>query len=123
MTAACTADKPKQSNGDSLNRSATGNLTEMGGARRLNGDQSEVIRNAINSSGYPGLTRVRTTKDGADMTVSYGTSIDTDVFSETHTGAQLPVAAYGPRAANVVALTDQTDLFFTMRDALGVNTR
>jgi alkaline phosphatase len=89
----------------------------------LNGDQAEVIRNAINSSGYPGLTRVRTTKDGADMTVSYGTSIDTDVFSETHTGAQLPVAAYGPRAANVVALTDQTDLFFTMRDALGVNTR
>jgi alkaline phosphatase len=51
MTAACTADKPKASNGDLINRSATGNLTEMGGARRLNGDQSETIRNAINSSG------------------------------------------------------------------------
>jgi alkaline phosphatase len=30
------------------------------------------------------------------------------------------VAAYGPQAANVVGLTDQTDLFFTMTDALGV---
>ena len=30
------------------------------------------------------------------------------------------LAAFGPRAANVVALTDQTDLFFTMTDALGI---
>jgi alkaline phosphatase len=30
------------------------------------------------------------------------------------------IAAYGPRAANVVGLTDQTDLFFTMTDALGI---
>jgi alkaline phosphatase len=30
------------------------------------------------------------------------------------------VGAYGPRAANVVGLTDQTDLFFTVTDALGV---
>jgi len=29
--------------------------------------------------------------------------------------------AFGPRAANVVALTDQSDLFFTMTDALGIN--
>jgi alkaline phosphatase len=31
------------------------------------------------------------------------------------------IAAYGPRGANVVALTDQSDLFFTMTDALGLN--
>jgi alkaline phosphatase len=30
------------------------------------------------------------------------------------------IAAYGPRAANVVGLSDQTDLFFTMTDALGI---
>jgi alkaline phosphatase len=77
----------------------------------------ERVRDAV----YPGLTRVLKTKDGADITVSYGTSADTELYTETHTGAQLPVAAFGPRAANVVGLTDQEDLFFTMRDALGLN--
>ncbi|MGM0512747.1 MAG: alkaline phosphatase, partial [Pseudomonadota bacterium] len=37
-----------------------------------------------------------------------------------HTGTQLRVAAYGPHAANIVGLTDQTDLFFTMRDAMNI---
>jgi alkaline phosphatase len=36
-----------------------------------------------------------------------------------HTGTQLRIAAYGPHAANVVGLTDQTDLFYTMKAALG----
>lgn len=70
---------------------------------------------------YPGLTRRLTTKDGAEMTVSYGTSEDPAVESEGHTGAQLKVAAFGPRAANISGLTDQTDLFFTMTDALGLD--
>ena len=34
--------------------------------------------------------------------------------------SQLRVAGYGPGAANVVGLTDQTDLFFTIRNALGL---
>jgi alkaline phosphatase len=70
---------------------------------------------------YPGLTRLLTTKDAADMLISYGTSADVEVEDETHTGTQVRIAAYGPRAANVVALTDQSDLFFTMTDALGLN--
>ncbi|MBI3223641.1 MAG: alkaline phosphatase [Mycolicibacterium cosmeticum] len=69
---------------------------------------------------YPGLTRVLTTADDADMVVSYGTSADVGVEDQTHTGTQVRLAAYGPRAADVVALTDQTDLFFTMTDALGI---
>jgi alkaline phosphatase len=69
---------------------------------------------------YPGLTRLLTTKDGADMLISYGTSADAEVEDETHTGTQVRIAAFGPRAANVVALTDQSDLFFTMTDALGL---
>ncbi len=60
------------------------------------------------------------TADNADMTISYGTSEDVDVEDQTHTGTQVRIAAYGPRAANVVGLTDQTDLFFTMTDALGI---
>ncbi|HEJ9079430.1 TPA: alkaline phosphatase [Serratia marcescens] len=65
----------------------------------------------------PGLTQLLTTKDGAPMTLSYGNS---EEESQGHTGTQLRVAAYGPHAANVVGLTDQTDLFFTMRDAMGI---
>jgi len=70
---------------------------------------------------YPGLTRLLTTADDAEMLVSYGTSADVGVEDQGHTGTQLRLAAFGPRAANVVALTDQTDLFFTMTDALGLN--
>ncbi|EBX6937634.1 alkaline phosphatase, partial [Salmonella enterica subsp. enterica serovar Bareilly] len=63
----------------------------------------------------PGLTQALLTKDGSVMAVNYGNS---ESDSQEHTGAQLRVAAYGPGAANVVGLTDQTDLFFTMRDAM-----
>jgi alkaline phosphatase len=69
---------------------------------------------------YPGLTVKLTTADNAEITVSYGTSGDVNVEDQTHTGTQVRLAAYGPRAANVVGLTDQTDLFFTMTDALGI---
>ncbi|CAI1216366.1 alkaline phosphatase [Serratia quinivorans] len=65
----------------------------------------------------PGLTQTLTTKDGAPMTISYGNS---EEDSQGHTGTQLRVAAYGPHAANVVGLTDQTDLFYTMRDAMAI---
>jgi alkaline phosphatase len=41
--------------------------------------------------------------------------------SQEHTGAQVRIAAYGPRAANVSGLIDQTDLFFIMRDALNIH--
>lgn len=66
----------------------------------------------------PGLTLAVMTKDGVPMAVSYGNADDPE--DQGHTGTQLRVAAYGPHAANVSGLTDQTDLFFTIRDALGL---
>lgn len=51
------------------------------------------------------------------MVISYGNS---EEESQEHTGSQLRIAAYGPHAANVVGLTDQTDLFYTMKSALGL---
>ena len=69
---------------------------------------------------YPGLTRVLTGKDGQPLTVSYGTSDNLDAMDQGHTGTQVRIAAYGPSAANVVGLTDQTDLFFTISRALGL---
>ncbi|MDR7342814.1 alkaline phosphatase [Pantoea alhagi] len=75
---------------------------------------SQIVENGTKA---PGLTQALNTKDGAVMTVSYGNS---EGESQEHTGSQLRIAAYGPHAANVVGLTDQTDLFFTIHDALGL---
>ena len=66
----------------------------------------------------PGLTTNLLTNEGSPMTIAYGTAPAGG--SQQHTGSQLRVAGYGPRAANVVGLTDQTDLFFTISDALGL---
>lgn len=70
---------------------------------------------------YPGLSRNLITEDGSPMTVGYATSENVDVESQGHTGTQLRLAAFGPNAANVSGLTDQTDLFFTISDALGLD--
>ncbi|MFT3973111.1 MAG: alkaline phosphatase [Amaricoccus sp.] len=78
---------------------------------------SQIIPNDVKA---PGLTQAIKTADGTVMSVSYGNSDDQD--DQEHTGAQLRIAAFGPGAANVTGLTDQTDLFFTIRDALGIAT-
>jgi alkaline phosphatase len=65
----------------------------------------------------PGLAVALNTKDGAVMDVSYGNS---ESESQGHTGAQLRIAAWGPHAANFTGLTDQTDVFYTIRDALNL---
>lgn len=66
----------------------------------------------------PGFTQSVITADGAPMAISYGNSEDID--DAGHTGSQLRIAAYGPGAINVMGLTDQTDVFFTIRDTLGL---
>jgi alkaline phosphatase len=50
------------------------------------------------------------------MTIAYGTAQLNG--SQQHTGTQLRVAGYGPGAANVVGLSDQTDVFTTVTGAL-----
>ena len=64
----------------------------------------------------PGITVNLLTADDAPMTISYATAPAGG--SQQHTGSQLRIAGYGPQAANVVGLTDQTDLFFTISRAL-----
>ena len=49
--AACSSDEQKASPGNTVTRDANGDLTSGGGARRLDGDQSQTIRDAINASG------------------------------------------------------------------------
>ncbi|MRJ78198.1 alkaline phosphatase [Aeromicrobium sp. SMF47] len=69
----------------------------------------------------PGLTTNLLTNEGSPLTINYGTSAAGG--SQQHTGSQLRIAAYGPQAANVVGLTDQTDLFFTISRALALTKR
>lgn len=65
------------------------------------------------------LSTALTTADGTVMKVAYGTAGAGG--SQQHTGAQLRIAGYGPGAADVVGLTDQTDTFFTIARALQLN--
>lgn len=62
------------------------------------------------------LSTALTTVDGTTMKIAYGTAAAGG--SQQHTGTQLRVAGYGPGAANVVGLIDQTDNFFTIVNAL-----
>ncbi|CAM5537801.1 Alkaline phosphatase OS=Tsukamurella paurometabola (strain ATCC 8368 / DSM / CCUG 35730 / CIP 100753 / JCM 10117 / KCTC 9821 / NBRC 16120 / NCIMB 702349/ NCTC 13040) OX=521096 GN=Tpau_4018 PE=3 SV=1 [Tsukamurella paurometabola] len=85
----------------------------------VTGDHAHTSQIIETGSVTPGLTRTLNTKDGGTLTVNYGTSLDPG--EEQHTGGQVRIAAYGPGAANVVGLTDQTDPFFYITDVLGLD--
>lgn len=67
----------------------------------------------------PGFTANLLTVDNAPLTINYATAEKGS--SMQHTGTQLRIAGYGPGAANVVGLSDQTDLNTTIRRALQLN--
>jgi alkaline phosphatase len=81
------------------------------------GHTSQIVETGSNT---PGLTVTLETADKAPMTLSYGTAAAGE--SQEHTGTQVRIAGYGPQAANIVGLTDQTDLHFTIARALGLKT-
>ncbi|MGO1437818.1 MAG: alkaline phosphatase [Candidatus Corynebacterium faecigallinarum] len=83
-------------------------------------EDKDISVEEARESVYPGLSRRLITREGAEMTIGYATSENQDNQGQGHTGAQLRIAAYGPSAANVSGLTDQTDLHFTITDALGL---
>nr|WP_031466455.1 alkaline phosphatase [Sciscionella sp. SE31] len=80
------------------------------------GHSSQIIPNDAKS---PGQTATLITKEGAPMTINYATN--TPGESQEHTGTQVRVAGYGPQAANITGLTNQTDMFSTMRRALALH--
>jgi alkaline phosphatase len=73
----------------------------------------------VDSTPPTSLSTAVTTVDGTVMKISYGTAAAGG--SQQHTGTQLRVAGYGPGAANVVGLIDQTDNFFTIANVLQLN--
>ncbi|MFG1603909.1 alkaline phosphatase [Actinoplanes sp. NPDC049265] len=66
-----------------------------------------------------GYTATLTTNEGGELTISYATADITG--SQQHTGTEVRIAAGGPQASNVLGVTNQTDLNYTMRRALGVS--
>jgi alkaline phosphatase len=72
---------------------------------------------AETSAPPPGRYSTLETNEGARMRVSYGTA--PAGANQKHTGTQIRIAAKGPHANRVLGLTDQTDLFQTMRAAIG----
>jgi alkaline phosphatase len=73
----------------------------------------------VDSTPPTSLSTALTTADGTTLKVSWGTSALGG--SQQHTGTQVRIGGYGPEAGNIVGLTDQTDTFFTMANALRLN--
>jgi alkaline phosphatase len=66
----------------------------------------------------PGALSTLITKEGSFMTISYATRMH--MQPQDHTGTQVRIAAQGPSAQRVQGVTNQTDLFTTIREALGL---
>ncbi|BDM74414.1 alkaline phosphatase (plasmid) [Streptomyces nigrescens] len=64
----------------------------------------------------PGLSSTLLTNEGQQLKVNYSTN--TPGQSQEHTGTQVRIAAQGPQAYRVLGVTNQTDLFTTIREAL-----
>ncbi|MFF8427224.1 alkaline phosphatase [Streptomyces sp. NPDC016566] len=64
----------------------------------------------------PGLSSTLVTNEGQQLKVNYSTN--TPGRSQEHTGTQVRIAAQGPQAFRVLGVTNQTDLFTTIREAL-----
>jgi alkaline phosphatase/streptomycin-6-phosphatase len=79
---------------------------------------SQIVPAPNKDDHSPGIFSTLITADGAPMTISYATNLATR--KQEHTGTQIRIAAQGPHAADVVGVTDQTALFTTMADALGL---
>jgi alkaline phosphatase len=80
------------------------------------GHTSQIIEPQSATDHSPGSIATLITADGVPMVVNYGTNLPGR--SQSHTGTEVRLAASGPQAANVVGITDQTDLFHTMARAL-----
>ena len=56
-------------------------------------------------------------KETNQMKVSWNTAIG----KGDHTGAMVPIFAYGPGSANFTGILDNTDIFFAMQEAIGMD--
>ena len=83
------------------------------------GHTSQIIEAQSDADHSPGSIATLITADNQPMVVNYATNLPGRSMS--HTGTEIRVAAQGPQAANVVGITDQTDLHYTIARALDLN--
>ncbi|MGI4755907.1 MAG: alkaline phosphatase [Janthinobacterium lividum] len=81
------------------------------------GHTSQIIEPPT-SPAQPGAFSAIRTRDNGTMVVSYASQPVGS--SQSHTGTQVRIAAQGPQAANVLGVTNQTELFYLLGRALGV---
>jgi alkaline phosphatase/streptomycin-6-phosphatase len=79
------------------------------------GHTSQIIE-APASDKQPGAFSKLTTKDGSIMYVSYASAPVGD--SQSHTGTEIRIAAYGPESTRVQGIINQTDIFTILKRAL-----
>jgi uncharacterized membrane protein len=77
---------------------------------------SQAIFPASEKGHSPGIYSTLTTREGAVLTINYGTNYIGD--KQSHSGTQVRVAAQGPGAEGVVGLIDHTDVFRVIVRAL-----
>jgi alkaline phosphatase len=80
------------------------------------GHASQIVPVPTDADHPAGLVSLLLTHDHAPMAISY--SNNAYHRSMEHTGTQVRIAAMGPQAANVVGISDQTDLFRLMLRAM-----
>ena len=56
-------------------------------------------------------------KETNQMKVSWNTAVG----KGDHTGSMVPIFAYGPGSENFTGILDNTDIFFAMQEAIGIN--
>ncbi|MEV5778330.1 alkaline phosphatase [Streptomyces antimycoticus] len=80
------------------------------------GDHAHATQIVPVEANPPGLSATLVTDEGRRMKVSYGTNAAAD--GQEHSGVQVRLAGQGPYASRLLKVTDQTELFTTIRDAL-----
>ena len=56
-------------------------------------------------------------KPSSSMLVSWNTALE----EGTHTGTMIPAFSYGPGAINFTGVIDNTDVFFSLKEAIGTS--
>ncbi|MEV4431561.1 alkaline phosphatase [Streptomyces sp. NPDC049585] len=79
------------------------------------GHSSQIVPLEANP---PGLSSTLITNEGQQLKVNYSTN--TPGQSQEHTGTEVRIAAQGPSSQRVLGVTDQTELFTTIRTALSL---
>ncbi len=79
---------------------------------------SEIVEPQTAADHSPGAIATLITADRQPMVVNYATNLNGR--SQNHTGTEVRIAAQGPGAFRVLGISDQTDLFHTLANALGV---